>query len=808
MNNNNTSAGAMSLQESWATHISDYILQRRQQTQAAYANTEQAHVMMAQDNQPLLSPSSDLPNNKALFSAFFILLANQLEEGHTVLTLSQGDDDAPHVGQVNNQSSKLYDWQIKLLELLIAPLVDFIETESIESVMSGLNIDTPSIFDQLSVIFTKKQQLWRQASLDAAQRQMLTQRLNLVLNVYNQLNQCHLASLIQHIQNHPLFTKMSMAHGNNEVHVEHQNSLSSSKVKQETTQESTHTTSIQPNQAQQAETSKAISHQTPIIFNVDLKHGDDNQQSTHNQTRLTLWLHRAWQAEYNLAQKINQILANSVTPLDITIPDHLNQQQVNAINVANNNAFSIITGGPGTGKTYTVAQLVMALQQAQDEGEGSSDNRSAEQIRFSSDSETLALAAPTGKAAQRMQESLQAALDAANVDMQLQEAKTIHRLLGIGRTGKPRYHADNPLGEDIIIVDEASMLGVELANYLVSAVKPGARLILLGDANQLAAVDAGAVLADLCRIPLLSPIHAQLTESRRFSKDSGIGKLAHQINQDSVNHSTIWELLREDKALSFENINAHSEVYSETSSGLDVADNKDLLIDNKIINSLSNKKQISKLLHFYQNYVNQTRYLLQNPIATSVPEEVKETISSLMAVFNQFRVLSAGHHGQWGDHFINQYLTQWHTAELKLPIRQDAWYHGRPVMVLQNNYELGLFNGDIGICLQTAGKQAGKQGGLEVFFENKSQGIAVNLLNEELVATAYAMTIHKSQGSEFDHVAITMDNSHARLLSKELIYTAVTRAKKQVTVYSSKQAFDTAVATPTQRHTGLALQFG
>ena len=232
------------------------------------------------------------------------------------------------------------------------------------------------------------------------------------------------------------------------------------------------------------------------------------------------------------------------------MPENLNDQQIAAINVANNNAFSIITGGPGTGKTYTVAQLVIALQQATE-----SRGDESKHIRFSTDSASLALAAPTGKAAQRMQESLQAALDDANVELQLQEAKTIHRLLGIGRTGRPRYDTNNPLGEDIIIVDEASMLGVELANYLVSAVKPGARLILLGDANQLAAVDAGAVLADLCRIPLLQPIHAELTESRRFSAESGIGKLATQINKAETNLQAIWQLLRQDAALSFQYVN-------------------------------------------------------------------------------------------------------------------------------------------------------------------------------------------------------------------------------------------------------------
>ena len=186
-----------------------------------------------------------------------------------------------------------------------------------------------------------------------------------------------------------------------------------------------------------------------------------------------------------------------------------------------------------------------------------------------------------------------------------------------------------------------------------------------------------------------------------------------------------------------------------------------------------------------------------------MPKSVKTTITSLMNTFNQFRILTAGHNGEWGDHYINNYFTQWHLAELKLPLGQNTWFHGRPVMILQNNYELGLFNGDIGFCLQTSDNRSR----LEVFFENKEQGIAVNLLNEEVIATAYAMTIHKSQGSEFDHVLITFDNSHARLLSKELIYTAVTRAKKQVTIYSTKHALEKAVQTPTERHTGLALQF-
>ncbi|MBF0657808.1 exodeoxyribonuclease V subunit alpha [Psychrobacter sp. NG25] len=729
-NNNNKSKSAISLQESWANNLSDYILLRRQQTHVAYNVTdikveaESKHIGKTEDN--------------GLFTALFIMLATHLEEGHTVLTIEAAEYDTPLQGQINGELVALYAWQQNLLEMMATPILTLMDAQIDTPSKDDSSIELP-LFGSLDALFSKRAQLWAQLALSSHEREMIVKRFDTIVMLYQRLKNTDLKTFLQLIHEHELFSDVNIDNSNIE------NSLSKSK---------------------------------PIIYQIQERQADNETKLT-----LTFWLHRAWQAEFNLAKNINNILNQQVSPLQIAMPENLHEHQVKAINVANNNAFSIITGGPGTGKTYTVAQLVIALQQATENG-----GDGVEHIRFSTDSASLALAAPTGKAAQRMQESLQAALDAANVKLQLQEAKTIHRLLGIGRTGRPRYNADNPLGEDIIIVDEASMLGVELANYLVSAVKPGARLILLGDANQLAAVDAGAVLADLCRIPRLQAIHAELTESRRFSAESGIGKLASQINKVEVDTQAIWKLLRQDEALSFQYVNT---LQTEPIS------------NDKKENSLSNKSLLSNISKDYHPYVSKIQNLLGSPIEKSMPESVKNTIALLMAIFNQFRVLSAGHNGEWGDHYINNYLTQWHLSELKLPLGQNTWFHGRPVMILQNNYELGLFNGDIGFCLQTSDDRSR----LEVFFENKTQGIAVNLLNEEVIATAYAMTIHKSQGSEFDHVAVTFDNSHARLLSKELIYTAVTRAKKQVTIYSTKQAFERAVKTPTERHTGLALQF-
>lgn len=777
MKTNNNTANTR-VEESWASTISDYILQRRAQTYSAYV---QPNVTNASTN--LVEADS------YLFKSLFMVLAKQLEEGHTVLTLRQDDMELALQGRVEGKVATLYAWQRDILQSLAAPLFDLIDSDTALAAVTQVEgdhqdeltqpEDSDSIFNLLNILITRGTQLWLQLNLSNSNKAQLVERFKLVQQLYDLmqndngtcgLNQQStinsLSKFMQHIEQQPLFAQLSLAS------LAKENSLSKKNL---------------------------ISKQSPIIYQNNIYQNNHSERNTE----VTFWLHRTWQAEFNLAKTIQNILNQPIKPLDINIPDNLKAQQVQAVKVANENAFSIITGGPGTGKTYTVAQLVIAFQQAQADSDAQQALGESATIRFSTDSAGLALSAPTGKAAQRMQESLQAALDSAQVEVQLQEAKTIHRLLGIGRDGRPRYHAGNPLGEDIIIVDEASMLGVELANYLVSAIKPGARLILLGDANQLAAVDAGAVLADLCRIDVLQPIHAQLTESRRFHADSGIGKLAAEINKSPADMQQVWQLLNYDEALQFQSVNIQginadaSDIYAE---------DLDTSVSNaQLENSLSSKKILSKITQNYTQYLNKINLLIKNPIAKSVPETVSLTISDLMSEFNRFRILTAGHNGEWGDHNINDYLTRWHMTQLKLPLGKSPWFHGRPVMVLQNNYELGLFNGDIGICLQT--QQKGEGSRLEVFFENKTQGIAVNLLNDELIATAYAMTIHKSQGSEFDHIAITFDNSNSRLLSKELIYTAVTRAKQKVSIYSTKRALQKAVQTPTQRYTGLALQF-
>lgn len=729
--------GAIDIGSSWATTISQYLLQRRGQTQAAY----QAQL---QPDESDVSPATQ----DWLFEAIFEVLIQRLEEGHTVVMLT--DDDSQADLELGFESyTGLLSWQQHLIQPLLQPLLS--QAEGILGQV--VNIDS---------LMSNEHALWNavllQSTLTQYEQQILQQRYRAATELYQYLKTMaatetevlsinSLSNFIQTLKKHPL---------------------------------------IQSNQDNYNKDSDN-QNDSPIIFQVK-----ENAQFDSQKLVLTLWLHRTWQAEYALARNVIRIKEQTVDALPITLNPLLNTEQQNAIHMANRSAFSIITGGPGTGKTFTVAQLVMALHQAQSEGDIKGS------VGKAATSVNLALAAPTGKAAQRMQESLQDALQHAGVAMQLPEAKTIHRLLGIGQGGQPRYHKDNQLSEDIIIVDEASMLGVELANYLVSAVKPKARLILLGDANQLAAVDAGAVLADLCRIPALQDVHQRLEVSRRFTKESGIGKLAKLINQDASkvesSMTAVWQLMREDETLDFYHLTHTPSTQMEND-----INNK----DNTIKNSLSNYNFYSKVLKHYKLYINQTsKTLTRVKIAKSMPTaEYIAIFDELISLLNQFRVLTAGHHGRCGDHSINRYLSEQHRNQLKLPLSKPPWYHGRPIMVLQNNYELGLFNGDIGICLQTEG------GRLQVFFENKTQGISVNMLSDEMIATSYAMTIHKSQGSEFEHVAISFDDHNARLLSQELIYTAVTRAKKQVSIFSTESAFTQALTTPTVRQTGLSLQF-
>lgn len=526
---------------------------------------------------------------------------------------------------------------------------------------------------------------------------------------------------------------------------------------------------------------------TPIILQ---KLAQTVDGVVETQVSYIVWLHRQWHAEQSLAKQLMKIAQRKVAAFsgisgsqstDNGLAPKPNAMQQLAIEKSSQHALSIIIGGPGTGKTFTVAKLVTTLQKGHEHKRKQDPNLPPLSIT---------LTAPTGKAAQRMQQSLQKSLQ--DEEITLDNAKTLHRLLGIGSDGIPRYHAKNPLPDDLIIVDEASMLGLELASQLVDAIKPTGRLILLGDANQLAAVDAGSVLSDLCAVTRLQPYITELTESKRFDSNSVVGQFALAIQQN----------LPAPKKL---------KLIHQLLQTIDLQAIKPSQIENPP--ELAGKTQQTANIPFYPIDASSSLPAVFNQLAKpyhpffalmqqwySKPVNIFEANNRkrLFEVFDRYRILCAGHQGQLGTQSINQKMSLAFTEFSKITRSKAYFYHGLPIIIQNNDYQLGLFNGDIAICLLY-------QGQLYACFAEKV--IPIQRLSRESCDYAYAMTIHKSQGSEFHTVAICIDKAHTRLLSQALIYTAVTRSKSALSIYSAKENFELAVTQKAVRQTGLQLQF-
>ncbi len=524
---------------------------------------------------------------------------------------------------------------------------------------------------------------------------------------------------------------------------------------------------------------------TPIILQ-KLAQSVDGVGET--QVSYIVWLHRQWYAEQSLAKQLMKIAHRKVAAFngisasqDIDNGLAPNAMQQLAIDKSSQHALSIIIGGPGTGKTFTVAKLVTTLQKGHEHKRKQDPNLPPLSIT---------LTAPTGKAAQRMQQSLQKSLQ--DEEITLDNAKTLHRLLGIGRDGIPRYHAKNPLPDDLIIVDEASMLGLELASQLVDAIKPTGRLILLGDANQLAAVDAGSVLSDLCAVTRLQPYITELTESKRFDSNSVVGQFALAIQQNLPAPKKIKLIQRLLQPIDLQAIKP-----SQSENPSDLADKTQQTANipfYPIDASSSLPAVFNQLAKPYHPFFALMQQWYSKPINIFEADNRKE----LFEVFDRYRILCAGHQGQLGTQSINQKMSLAFTEFSKITRTKAYFYHGLPIIIQNNDYQLGLFNGDIAICLLY-------QGQLYACFAEKV--IPIQRLSRESCDYAYAMTIHKSQGSEFHTVAICIDKAHTRLLSQALIYTAVTRSKSALSIYSAKENFELAVTQKAVRQTGLQLQF-
>ncbi len=459
-----------------------------------------------------------------------------------------------------------------------------------------------------------------------------------------------------------------------------------------------------------------------------------------------LYLHRYWDYENRLALQVKAMVqfTHPVEKLDETLDRYFaasdeTDDQREAAKMAAQQPFCIITGGPGTGKTFTVVKILALLQE------------------LSEQPLHIALAAPTGKAAMRLQESIgfsKAKLPCPEaIKNRIPETvTTLHRLLG-AMPPSPyfRHHAGKPLVYDLVVVDEASMVDLALMSKLFDALKPGARLILLGDKDQLASVESGAVLADLAMAEALKNNVVTLKKSHRFG--GAIKELAEAVNhqQDEL----AWQILFDGQDLAVQCLDAD-------------------LIDYVAVQQVEYLKLIKAGAGFEQIY----------------------------QAFNRFQVLCSNRQGKHSVADIN-YRVEQKLAEQNRIELSGLWYPGRPVMVTQNNPALHLYNGDIGICM--ADVSTGK---LMVYFQ-RADGSVKKYLPARVphCETVFAMTIHKSQGSEFEEVLIVLPEAINPVLTKELLYTAITRAKKTIKLVAGEAVFTATVRQKIERVTGLVDKF-
>ncbi len=418
---------------------------------------------------------------------------------------------------------------------------------------------------------------------------------------------------------------------------------------------------------------------------------------------------------------------------------------------------SIVSGGPGTGKTTTVAKiLALLLEQA---GEKPLD---------------IALAAPTGKGAARLKESVAVSMASLDVESRVRdriprEAFTIHRLLGAGFGGRFARGPENPLPQDVVVVDEASMIDLPMMARLVAAMPGGSRLILLGDKDQLASVEAGTVFADICEASgSFAECVSVLTRNYRFKDESPIALLSSDIREGRGEEAL--ERLR--------------------SGGGGVIEWADLP---------PTPEEMERFL----------RPRVRAGFSMFLKEKTAE---KAFEAFGRFRILSAHREGIYGVSGLNELVEKILFPEKKILLGRSDHCLVRPVLITRNNHALRLSNGDTGIVL----RDPSDGGTLKAFFPLADEGHgrkggspeptfrAIPLPRLPEHETAWATTVHKSQGAEFDEVLLVLAPSESGLVNRELLYTGITRARMRVTIVSVPDAFMNAVACRVDRHSGLS----
>ena len=499
-----------------------------------------------------------------------------------------------------------------------------------------------------------------------------------------------------------------------------------------------------------------------------------------------LYLYRYWRYENQIAEDLRR--RSMEEPGDLNLErlrqnlqalfpgenTHATDWQKVAAAVAAMRRLCVVSGGPGTGKTATVARmLALLLQQS-----------SADRLR-------IALTAPTGKAAARLQEAIRLAKQHLRVKEWVRAAIpdqtfTIHRLLGVRFDSVYfRHNREHLLPTDVLVVDEASMVDVALMAKLLDALSPHARLILLGDKHQLSSVEAGSVLGDVCAdepgpskefrsklqavtetslqvqpraAPPIRDAVVLLRKSYRFGTNSGIGRLANAVN--TGDGAAVIKMLKQ---------GAYEDLKWNALQGV-----------NKLPRNL-----IEVALKGYQAYLKR--------IEDNAPPK------TVLKEFNGFRALCALRRGPFGVAEINAIIEQGLRARHAMATHK-TWYPGRPILVTRNDYTLQLYNGDLGVALPDPDQQQP----ILVFFEG-ADGTLRSFSPARIPSheTAFVMTVHKSQGSEFDNVLIVLPPDDIRLLTRELIYTGITRARRRIEIWGDCAVIQKAVERKVERSSGL-----
>ena len=510
-------------------------------------------------------------------------------------------------------------------------------------------------------------------------------------------------------------------------------------------------------------------------------------------------------------------LLDGLFPASVNTADPLPNWQKIACALALRGQLTVITGGPGTGKTFTAARVLVAALASAPEP----------------DALRVALAAPTGKAAARLRQSIEQALPPLRGSLrsswQLGPAKTLHALLGrVPGSRRFKYNAQNPLPLDLLIVDETSMVHVEMMASLLEALPKSAKLVMLGDKDQLASVEAGSVLGDLCAqaegafydpatlaylaettgcvLPTKTPpaesavAHSlnqqtvMLRHSHRFGSD--IGQLAEAVRQGQVD--AVGAILKAAQTRA----GAQDSTSPKTSpigwsggwSGAVGPIPPVPPVPADVVALAVKGRSGSTGLPSYADYLR----VLKSGRSEALKSEADHSawVRDVLTTFDTFRILCAVHEGPWGDKALNQAVQKGlvQAGWLSASAAQGDWFEGRPVLVTRNDPGVGVFNGDVGLVLTSL------TGGLRFYSLDGEALRSVAVSRLQSVETAFAMTIHKSQGSEFAHTALVLPDRSGPLLTRELLYTGMTRARTHLSLFEPTPGLVAqAVHNPTRR---------